>query len=75
MPTVTIHAAKATLSELLARIEADEAIGIARGGKPTAKLVPLKSVLTRRFGAMRGLISLDDAVFDPLPEAQLKAWA
>jgi hypothetical protein len=29
---------------------------------------------TRRFGAMRGQISVDERFFDPLPEAELAAW-
>jgi prevent-host-death family protein len=34
MPTVTIHAAKTNLSQLLARVEAGEEIILARGKHP-----------------------------------------
>ena len=40
METVTIHAAKMRLSQLLARVEAGEEIVLARGKHPIAKLVP-----------------------------------
>jgi antitoxin (DNA-binding transcriptional repressor) of toxin-antitoxin stability system len=40
MQIVTIHTAKTTLSQLLARVEAGEEIVPARGRKPIAKLVP-----------------------------------
>jgi prevent-host-death family protein len=75
METVTVHAAKTTLSQLLERAEAGEEIVIARGKKPIAKLVPLQPVASkRRFGAMRGLISLGPAFFDPLPAEELAEW-
>ena len=38
MATVTVHAAKTNLSELLRRVEAGEEIVIARGNKPVALL-------------------------------------
>ena len=40
MTMVTIHTAKTTLSQLLARVEAGEEIILARGKEPVAKLVP-----------------------------------
>ena len=40
MEIVTIHAAKTTLSQLLARVEAGEEILLAHGKQPIAKLVP-----------------------------------
>lgn len=38
MPTYTVHEAKTQLSELLRRIEAGEAVIIARGDQPVAVL-------------------------------------
>jgi prevent-host-death family protein len=58
--TVTIHRAKTTLSQLVARAEAGEEIIIARGGTPVAKLVPIQP--------------LDESFWDPLPEDELRAW-
>jgi prevent-host-death family protein len=75
MNAVTIHAAKTNLSQLLARVEAGEEIILARGKEPIAKLVPYHPVATKReFGALKGLVSLDDSFFEPLPEEELAAW-
>ena len=69
MATVTIHAAKTNLSQLLARVEAGEEIILARGKQPIAKLtpyVPLRS--KRQFGALRGVVTVGPEFFEPLPE-------
>ena len=73
--TVTVHTAKTTLSQLLARVEAGEEIVIARGKTPIAKLVPFRRAEPkRRFGAMRGRARVDASFFETLPEDELKAW-
>jgi prevent-host-death family protein len=75
MDTVTIHAAKTTLSQLVARVEAGEEIVLARGKLPIAKLVPYHPVGSKRqFGALRGVISIGPAFFEPLPEDELAPW-
>jgi prevent-host-death family protein len=75
METVTIHAAKTTLSQLLARVEAGEEIVLARGKRPVAKLVPFHPVPSkRRFGAMRGIVAVGPEFFEPLPEDELTRW-
>ena len=75
MPTVTIHKAKTTLSQLVARAEAGEEVILARGKVPIAKIVPYHPVERKRqFGALRGELSVDPAFFDPLPEDELTAW-
>jgi prevent-host-death family protein len=75
MTTVTIHAAKTTLSQLVARAEAGEEIILARGKIPIAKLVPYHPPERKRqFGALRGKLSIDPGFFDPLPEDELAAW-
>jgi antitoxin (DNA-binding transcriptional repressor) of toxin-antitoxin stability system len=75
MQTVTIHAAKTTLSQLLARVEAGEEIVLARGKKPIAKLVPFRPPgRGRRFGALRGTVAVGPEFFEPLPEKELAAW-
>lgn len=75
MKIVTIHTAKTTLSQLLTRVEAGEEIVLARGKDPIAKLVPFHTpVSKRRFGALRGVVSVDPAFFDPLPEEELADW-
>lgn len=57
--TVNIHDAKTHLSRLVERVEAGEEIVIARGGKPVARLVPLKlRTRPRQLGTLRGKIWL-----------------
>jgi antitoxin (DNA-binding transcriptional repressor) of toxin-antitoxin stability system len=75
METVTIHVAKTTLSQLLARVEAGEEIVLARGRHPIAKIVPYHPVGSKRqFGALRGVVSVGAAFFEPLPADELAAW-
>jgi prevent-host-death family protein len=75
MSTVTIHAAKTNLSKLVARVEAGEEIVIARGKTPVARLTPIRSSRAlRRFGAMKGIVSVGPEFFEPMTEAELKEW-
>lgn len=75
METVTIHAAKTRLSQLLARVEAGEEITLARGKHPIAKLVPYQPPAPKRqFGALRDVVSVAPAFFEPLPEDELSGW-
>jgi prevent-host-death family protein len=76
MAVVTVHQAKTQLSKLIARAEAGEEIVIARGRQPAVKLTPIRKRATRRrFGALKGKLSLPDAFFfDPLPEEEMKLW-
>jgi prevent-host-death family protein len=72
--TVSVHAAKTHLSQLLARVEAGEVITIARGKVPVAKLVPIVRKGKREFGAMRGKFSVGPEFFEPLPKDELDQW-
>jgi len=75
MTIVTIHTAKTTLSQLLARVEAGEEIILARGKAPVAKLVPFHPApAKRRFGALRGMVSIGPEFFEPLPPDELERW-
>lgn len=74
MPMVNIHQAKTQLSRLLVQVEAGGEVVIARNGKPVARLVRFRDRGKRRFGALRGKISIDESFFDPLPESELAAW-
>jgi antitoxin (DNA-binding transcriptional repressor) of toxin-antitoxin stability system len=75
METVTIHVAKTTLSQLLARVEAGEEIILARGKEPIAKLVPFQPPpMKRRFGALQGVVSVGAEFFEPLSEQEQAAW-
>jgi prevent-host-death family protein len=73
--SVTIDVAAATLSQLIARVEAGEEIIIARDNTPVVKLVPIQLTKRKRqFGSMRGLITIGPEFFEPLPEEELKGW-
>lgn len=75
MPYVTVHAAKTTLSKLIARVLRGEEIVIARGSQPVAKLVPLDSrPSVRKFGVLKGKLIVPAEFFDPLPEDELAGW-
>ena len=75
METVTIHAAKTHLSQLLARVERGEEIILARGKHPVARLVPYRPAEAKRqFGALRGIVSVGREFFEPLPEDELAGW-
>jgi prevent-host-death family protein len=75
MSTVTIHAAKTNLSKLLARVEAGEEIIIARGKTPIARLAPLRGrPAARRFGALKGIVSVGPEFFEPMTDAELGEW-
>ena len=74
MSMVNIHQAKTQLSRLLVQVEAGEEVVIARNGKPVARLVRFRDRGKRRFGALRGKISINETFFDPLPESELAAW-
>jgi antitoxin (DNA-binding transcriptional repressor) of toxin-antitoxin stability system len=75
MGTVTVHAARTRLSQLLAPVEAGEEITLARGKRPLATLVPYQPTLPkRRFGALRGIVSVGAEFCEPSPEDELAAW-
>jgi prevent-host-death family protein len=75
MSIVTIHDAKTNLSRLLARVEAGEEIVIARGKIPIARLTPIRGEpAQRRFGAMKGIVSIGRDFFEPMTDAELAEW-
>ena len=75
MSTVTIHDAKTNLSKLIARVEAGEEIVIARGKTPVARLTPVRPrPAGRRFGALKGVISIGPEFFEPLSDADIAEW-
>ena len=72
---IDVNDAKPNLSCLLAKVEVGEEVVIVREGRPIARLVLYgKHKGTRRFGAMRGRVAVDDGFFNPLPEVELAAW-
>ncbi len=75
MRQVNIHEAKTRLSELIVAVEQGEEILIARNGAPVARLVPLQPGHPPRVpGADKGLFTVPDAFFEPLPDDLLGAF-
>lgn len=63
MQTVNMHEAKTQLSKLVARAAAGEAIIVAKGGKPAARLGPLEDVpKKRKLGWLHGQIGTPDDI-------------
>lgn len=70
---VNVHEAKTQFSKLLEQAHAGQEIILAKAGKPYARMVPLAPATPiRQRGRVKSII--DDAFFDPLPEAELNAW-
>ena len=70
---VSVSEAKTQLSRLLERVRAGEEVLILKSGKPYARLVAPSPRAPRAPGLLAGG-PVDDAFFDPLPEAELEAW-
>jgi prevent-host-death family protein len=70
MLTTNIYDAKTHLSEYLDRLDEETEIIICRRNKPVAVLKPLPDTRSRRkIGGEKGILTIPDSFFDPLPEA------
>jgi len=70
-----VHDAKTHLSKLLDRVRAGEEIILAKAGTPYAKMVPITSERPQRqAGRFKGIFTVGDEIFDPLPEEELRLW-
>ena len=70
---VNVHEAKTHLSRLLEEVHAGKEIILAKGGRPYARLLPLKAKASRRKpGRLKGALYV--SFFDPLPESEILAW-
>ena len=75
METFNIHAAKTHFSRLVERAAAGEEIVIARGGRPLARLAPLRSgKRPRRPGLLKGRIRVSRNFNAPLPKNLLREF-
>ena len=70
-----LYDAKTRLSALVEQAAAGEEIVIAKGGKPRAKLVPIRQAGQRRPGRAKGKIWLAADFDAPLPDDVLEAFA
>lgn len=71
---LNLYEAKTHLSALVERAAAGEEIVIAKGGKPRARLVPLRASARRRPGAAKGALWMADDFDAPLPKALQRAF-
>lgn len=72
MATYNLYDAKNSLSELVERAVNGEDVVIARRNVPAVRLVPVEEQKPKRvFGAMRGMFTVPDSFFDPLPDDEM----
>jgi prevent-host-death family protein len=75
MANVSVYSARAEFSRLIERALAGEDIVITRRGKPAVRLVPVEQASPRRKpGALKGLLTVPDSFFDPLPDDIIDAF-
>jgi antitoxin (DNA-binding transcriptional repressor) of toxin-antitoxin stability system len=75
---VKMHEAKTTLSKLIRLVEHGSRVVISRDDTAIAELVPVRVAPAagrpRQFGALRGVVAIGPAFFEPLPADELAAW-
>lgn len=74
MAQFSVHDAKTNLSRLIAEALAGGEVVIARGNVPAVRLVPVNPRGQRRFGALKGKITVDARFDEPLPDDELEGW-
>ena len=73
--TVSVHEAKTHLSRLIERVLSGEEVIIARNKEPVVRLVREAPVAKRPLlGAFKGQFEIDDSVFVPLSNEELRDW-
>lgn len=71
---MNVHEAKTRLSRLLADVEGGADVVIARRGVPVARLVRYAGRPRAPWGSLELIGPLDDSVFDPLNDDELREW-
>lgn len=73
---VSMHQAKSTLSSLVKRAAAGEAILIGAYGRAEVKLVPVDAVERprKRFGLLKGVLQVPANFDEPLPSEVIAAF-
>ena len=76
MATVPAAELEKRFDELFKRAAAGEEVVVAGTDDQQMKLVPIIPApkVRRRPGTLKGLISVPDSFFDPLPEDELRRW-
>jgi prevent-host-death family protein len=71
----TVHQAKTNLSKLIRKAENGQAVIIARGKKPVAKIVALEKPRKKRVpGRWKGKLRIHPSFFDPMTKEELAEW-
>jgi prevent-host-death family protein len=72
---INVHEAKTHFSKLLERAHTGQEIILAKAGKPYARLMPLRPVVSQRQpGRLVHSGSVEAAFFEALPDTELGAW-
>jgi prevent-host-death family protein len=75
MNIVTIHQAKANLSELIEKVAAGEEVIITREAKSVARLIAVGDVKGKRVpGSLKSTLRVGQEFFEPLPAGELSHW-
>jgi prevent-host-death family protein len=75
MANVSVYNARAEFSQLIERALGGEEIVITRRGKPAVRLVPVEQGPPKRTpGALKGLFTVPESFFDPLPDEIIDAF-
>lgn len=74
MAQFSVHDAKTNLSKLIAEALDGAEIIIARGTVPAVRLVPVRPIGKRCFGALKGKIAIDARFDEPLPDDEIENW-
>lgn len=69
-----MHEAKTHLSKLLKRVALGEEVTIRNGGRPVARLVPIKVPGRREFGYDEGRFDVPEDFDSPLPQEVQRAF-
>lgn len=72
MATYNLYDAKNNLSELVSRALNGEEVVIARRNVPAVRVVPVDPKPVREPGRLKGMFTVPDAFFDPLPEDEME---
>jgi prevent-host-death family protein len=71
---LNLYEAKTQLSALVDEAAAGAEIIIAKGGKPLARLVPMRQTARRKPGRAKGKVWVSADFDAPLPDAVLRAF-
>lgn len=74
MAQFSVDEATANLTRLIAEALAGGEVIITRGNVPVVRLVPATPRGRRRFGALKGSVTVDARLDEPLPDDELEGW-